>query len=89
MMDFDGTSLYTFAMWYEISANPKIEKGFVFKPHLKDAFVKSFNDQIFNQHSDEPAILKIKYWNPPDLIFQPLLVEEKVKNIEVKECEMV
>ena len=83
MMDFDATFLYPSAIWDEKSVNPKIESGFAFKPHMNDVNVKSFNDQIFNQNSDEPAILKIKYYNPPDLIFQQLPVKEKVKNIEV------
>ena len=33
---------------------------------------------------NESAILKIRYYNPPDLIFSHLPVLEKVKNIEVK-----
>ena len=38
----------------------KIETGFAFKPHMNDVYVKSFDDQTFNQDSDESAILKIK-----------------------------
>ena len=46
--------------------------------------VEPFNNQTFNQDGDESAILRIKYCNPPDLIFQHLPVKEKVENVEVK-----
>ena len=83
MMDFDATSLYLSAIWVENSVYPKIETGFAFKPHMNKTFVDAFNNQTFNQDGDESAILRIKYYNPPDLIFQHLSVKEKVKNIEV------
>ena len=82
-MDFDATSLYPSAMWVEKSVCPKIETGFAFKPRMNDVFVEAFNNQTFNQDGDESAILTIKYYNPPDLIFQQLPVKEKVKKIEV------
>ena len=82
-MDFDATSLYPSAMWDENSVYPKIEIGFDFKPHMNDVYVEAFNNQSFNEDGDESAILTIKYHNPPDLIFQHLPVEEKVKKIEV------
>ena len=59
------------------------KSDFAFKPHMNDVNVKSFNEQFFNQDSDESATLKIKCINPPDLIFQLIPVKEKVKNIEV------
>ena len=83
MMDFDATSLYPSAMWDEKSVYPKIETGFAFKPHMKNVYVEAFNNQTFNQEGDESAILRIKYYNPPELIFQHLPVKEKVKNVEV------
>ena len=83
MMDYDGNSLYPSAMWDENSVYPKIETGFAFKPHLNDVYVEAFNNQTFNQDGDESAILGIKYYNPPNLIFQHLPVKEKVKNVEV------
>ena len=83
MMDFDATSLYPSAMWDENSVYPKIETGFVFKPHMNNVYVEAFNNQTFNQDGDESAILRIKYYNPRDLIFQHVPVKEKVKNIEV------
>ena len=82
-MDFDATSLYPSAMWDENSVYPKIETGFAFKPHINDVFVEAFNNQSFNEDGDESAILTIKYYNPPDLIFQHLPVKEKVKKVEV------
>ena len=82
-MDFDATSLYPSAMWDENSVYPKIETGFAFKPHMNDVYVEAFNIQTFNEDGDESAILTIKYYNPPDLIFQHLPVKEKVKKIEV------
>ena len=82
-MDYDATSLYPSAMWDENSVYPKIETGFAFKPHMNDVYVKAFNNQSFNEDGDESAILTIKYYNPPDLIFQHLPLKEKVKKIEV------
>ena len=82
MMDFDATSLYPFAMWDENSVYPKIESGFAFKPQISKTYVGAFNIQSFNEDSNESAILKIKYYHPPNLIFQHLPVKEKVKNIE-------
>ena len=82
-MDFDATSLYPSAMWDENSVYPKIETGFAFKPQMNDIYVEAFNNQTFNEDGDESAILTIKYYNPPDLIFQHLPVKEKVKKREV------
>ena len=81
-MDFDATSLYPSAMWDKNSVYPKIETGFALKPHMNKT-VEAFNNQTFNQDGDESAILTIKYYKPPNLIFQHLPVKEKVKNIEV------
>ena len=82
-MDFDATSLYPSAMWDQNSVYPKIETGFAFKPHMNNVYVEAFNNQSFNQDGDESAILRIKYYNHPNLIFQHLPVKEKVKNVEV------
>ena len=70
-------------MWDENSVNPKIETGFAFKPHMNKVYVDAFNNQTFHEDGDESAILRIKYSNLPDLIFQHFSVKEKVKNIEV------
>ena len=68
-MDYDATSLYPSAMWDEKSVYPKIEIGFAFKPDLNDVYVESFDNKSFSQDGDESAILSIKYYNPPDIMF--------------------
>ena len=87
-MDSDSTSLYSSAMWVENSVYPKIETGFVFKRHMNTTFVDAFNNQTFNEDGDESALLAIKYYNPPDLMFQNLPVKEKVKKKKLTEWEM-
>ena len=82
-MCYDGNSLYPRAMWDCNSVYPKIETGFVFKPHMNKTFVEALNNQTFNEDGNESAILTLKYYNPPDPIFQHLPVKEKVKKIEV------
>ena len=82
-IDFDATSLYPSAMWDKKSVYPKIETGFAFKSHMNDVYVEAFNNQTFNEGGDESAILTIKYYNRPDLLFQHLPVKEKVKKVEV------
>ena len=82
-MCYDGNSLYPSAMYDCESVSPKTETGFAFKPHMNKTFVEAFNNQTFNEYGDESSILTIKYYNPPDLIFQHLPVKEKVKKIEV------
>ena len=77
MMEFDASSLYPSAMWDKISVYSKIETGFAFKPHMNNVYLQAFNNQTFNQDGDESAILRIKYYNPPNVIFQHLPVKEK------------
>ena len=84
-MDFDATSLYSSAMWDEGSAFPKKETGLVLKPDMNDVYVEAFNNKTFNQNGNEAAMLTIKYYNPPDLIFQNLPVKEKVKKQKLTE----
>ena len=50
---------------------------------MNDIYVEAFNNKTFTQDGNEPGILTIKYYNPPNLIFQHLSVKEKVKKIEV------
>ena len=50
---------------------------------MNNVYVEAFNNQTFNQDRDESAILRIKYYNPSNLIFQHLPVKENVKNVEV------
>ena len=75
--------LYPSAMWDKNSVYPKIETGFAFKPYMNGVYVEAFNNQSFDEDGDESGILTIKYHNPPDLIFQHLPLEEKVKKLEV------
>ena len=70
-------------MWDENSVYPKIETALDFVPDTNDIYVEAFNIPTFNQDGDESAILTIKYYNPPDLIFQHLPIKEKVKKMEV------
>ena len=72
-MAFDATSLYPSAM--VDGKYPKIETGY--------AFTKDMNDSVLNQFNSAKtefasAILKIKYYNPKDLIIQHLPVKEEV-----------
>ena len=83
-MNFDAKSLYPSAMWDKKSVYPKIETGFAFKPHMSKTYVEAFNNKTFNEDGDQSAILTIKYYNPPDLIFQHLAVKEKIEKVEVK-----
>ena len=70
-------------MWDANSVYPKIETGFAFEPDMNKTYVDAFNNQIFNEDGNESAIIRIKYYNPPDFIFQHIPVKEKVKTIEV------
>ena len=82
-MDFDPTSPYPSAMWDENSVYPKIEPGFAFKPNMNDVYVEAFNKKTYNQDAEESAILSIKYYNPPNLMFQHLPVKENVIKTKV------
>ena len=70
-------------MWDENSVYPKIESGFALAPHMNDVYVKAFKDQTFNEDGEKSAILRIKYYNPPNIIFKHWPVKEKVEKIEV------
>ena len=83
MMDFDASNSHPSAIWDENSVYPKMESGFVFQPHMNKIFVNAFNNQTFHEHGNESTILRVKYYNRPDLIFQHLPVEGKIENIEV------
>ena len=79
MMYFDATGLHASAMYDENRVNFKIDGGFRFKPYMNDVYDEAFNNQSFQQDGNENAIIKIKYYNPPDLVFQHFHVKEKVK----------
>ena len=80
LWDFDAVSLYPIAMWDKNSIYPKIETGYAFEKYMNNELVEKFNNQTFTQAS---AILKIKYFNPKNLIVQHLPVKEKEKKIEI------
>ena len=79
-MDFDVIILYLSAMWDENSIYVKIKTSYAFTPHMNDEIVEKFNSETFTQGG---ANLKIMFSNPPDLLFQPLTVREKVTNIDI------
>ena len=79
LWDFDAVSLYPSAMWDENSFYPRIETGYAFTIDMNGELVNKFNTGNFNQGS---AILKIKYYNPRDLIVEHLPFKEKEKKIE-------
>ena len=56
---------------------------------MNDVYVEAFNNQTFNEDGDESAMLTIKYYNPPDLIFQHLPVKEKGEKIQVNRMRNV
>ena len=80
LWDFDAVSLYPSAMWDENSIYPRIETGYAFTRDMNNELVEKFNNQTFTQGS---AILKIKYYNPKNLIVQHLPIKEKEKKIEI------
>ena len=79
LWDFDAVSLYPSAMWDEKSIYPKIETGYAFTRNMNDELVNKFNTQNFNQGS---AILKIKYYNPKNLIVH-LPIKERVNKMKI------
>ena len=93
LMAFDATSLYPSAMYDINSIYPRIETGYAFTSDMNDKLVKVFNNQTFTKldsafvPSEErmaSAILKIKYYNPPDIVLQHLPVIAKKRNIVSK-----
>ena len=56
-------------MWDENSIYPRNETGYAYTRDMNDELVEKINTSNFTQGS---AILKIKYYNPRDLIVQHL-----------------
>ena len=77
--DFDATSLYPSPMWEKVSVYSKIESGYASKSHMEDLIVNGFNNETFNQGGNDSAILRIKYYNPPNLIFQHYQLKKELK----------
>ena len=88
MVDFYATSLYSSALWDKNSVYPRIKTGFAFKSLMNETYIDAFNNQTFNDDGDESVILRKKFYNPPDLIFQHLPVKEKVKNLQVNHMKV-
>ena len=80
LWDFDATSLYPSAMWDEKSIYPRIETDYAFTRDMNKFLVHKFNIQTFNQGS---AILRIKDYNPKNLIVQHLPVKEKEGKLKI------
>ena len=80
LWDFDCVSLHPSAMRDQKSIYPKIETGYAYEKHMNDELVEKINNQTFTQGS---ALLKIKYYNPKNLIVQHLPIKEKEKKIEI------
>ena len=78
LWDFDATSLYASALWVEKSINPRIETVYAFTKYMNDELVNKFNNQTFTRGS---ALLKIKSYNPENLIVQHLPDKEEVNKI--------
>ena len=86
--DFDVVSLYPSAMWDENSFYPRIETGHAFTRYMNEELVEKFINQTFTQGS---PILKIKYYNPRDLIVHhlPVKEEEKKSRLIVRETDLL
>ena len=67
-------------MWDKNSLYSKIETGYAYTTDMNDELDEKFNTGNFTQGS---AVLKIKYYNPKNLIVQHLPVKEKENKIEV------
>ena len=78
--DFDAVNLYPSAMWDGKSIYPRIETGYAYQSDMNDELVEKFNSGNFTKGS---AILKIKCYNPNNLIVQHLPTKERVKRIEI------
>ena len=61
----------------EKSVYPRIETGYANTEDIHDELVEKFNTQSFNQRSGK---LKIKCYNPKNLMVLHLPVKERVKN---------
>ena len=80
LWDFDANSLYPSAMWDENSKYPRIETGYAYTRDMNDELVEKFNNQTFSKGS---AFLKIKYYNPKNVIVKHLPIKEREKKIEI------
>ena len=78
-MAFDGKSLHSCAMIDKDSFYPRIETGYLFTPNKEMELFQRLNIRIFSQFKDQAsANLRVKQYNPKNLMFQHLLVKEDV-----------
>ena len=74
-MAFDGKSLYPSAMVDKDSFYPRIETGFLFTPNRETELIQKFRNRT--QFKDQAsAILRVKFYNTENLIFEHLPVKE-------------
>ena len=69
LMAFDATSLYPSAMVDGL--HPKIETGYAFTKDMNETIVNQFNS---GKKEFASAIIKVKYYNPEDIVIQHLPV---------------
>ena len=62
------------------SFSPNLGTCYAFTPDMNDDLVEKFTNQTFNQGS---ALLKIRYYNPKDLIVQHLPIKGREKKIGI------
>ena len=67
-------------MWDEKSIYPKNETVYAFTPDMNNSLVEMFNNRTFTKRS---AILKIKYYNPKNVIVQHIPIKEKEKKLKL------
>ena len=61
-------------MWEKNGIYPRTETGYAFTRDMNDELVEKFNTVNFTQGS---AVLRIKYYNPKNLIVQHLPNKER------------
>ena len=81
LMDSDATSLCPSAMRDDNSIHLEIETDYSFTIDMDDERIEIINIGNFNHRS---GFLKVKHYNPPEIIFQHLPVKERINKIEVK-----
>ena len=81
---YDGNSIYPSAMWDENRIYPRIESGYAYTEDMNDEPVEKFKNGNFTQGS---AVLRIRYYNPKNIVVQHLSVEEREKKIEINRMQ--
>ena len=76
LMAYDGRSLYPSAIVDKDRYYPRIETGYLFTPDKKQNFINECKNRAFTQFRDQASfILRVRFYNPQNLIFQHLHVE--------------